>query len=168
MNQFGVEDYSRPYATFDRPCKCTCYCWQRPEINMTLNNNNFFLGKVLEPFTCCDPLFYVYNAKGDITYRFSADCCQCGVCCRDFPCESCSEALWSIHKADKSPQTCNIENRDGTIRKTYTGCMQEWCTNADTYEIIFPVGATAEDKFMIISGAIMVDYMYYENKKNNN
>lgn len=78
-----------------------------------------------------------------------------GFCCRQFPCESC--------------QTCYFDILDGASReklnnmiKKSSGCCKSYFGNVDDFQIGFPVTATAEDKALILSAAVFLDYNYFE------
>ena len=40
--------------------------------------------------------------------------------------------------------------------------FSEVVTDADSYQVSFPAGATAEDKLLLISLGLMIDYQYFE------
>ena len=41
-------------------------------------------------------------------------------------------------------------------------------SDADNYSVVFPEHATREDKALILSGAVFIDYMYFETNGNQN
>jgi hypothetical protein len=127
------------------------------------NGGNF--GKIIEPLSCCDPRYNVYDKSGKLKYVIIADCCQCGLICRN-SCGKCSEVLFQIHKADK--QVMDVNNTDGHIKRLFSGVVQELVSDADNFELIFPVDATPEDKLLLIGNVLMIDYRYYEDGGSNN
>ena len=144
------------------PCCCCitglcCICCCRPEFNIQLRNRNQIIGKIRNPYTCCDPVFDIYNEKGKITYVIVANCCQCAYLCSDSCCGKLHECMFSIIRpgGDES-------HPDGTICKKPANSYSELMTNADTYEIIFPKTAIPYEKLQIISAAIMIDYLIFE------
>lgn len=44
----------------------------------------------------------------------------------------------------------------------YNGCVRELCTKADKYMITFPALATVNDKYLLISAALTIDYDLFE------
>lgn len=124
----------------------------------TLANGNQFIGKVKEPFTCCDPTFNIYDAKDNLTWVITGTCCQCGYACKNC-CGFASEAHFGIYSPNKSDMSEN--NKDGDFIKHSRGIMG-LVSDADTFEIIFPKEATNEDKFNLISAAILMDFLIYE------
>ena len=123
----------------------------------TYKDGGAYFGKVVEPFSFCDPIFYVYDKDETIRYRLKIDCCQCGFFFRG----SCGVA---------SPIEVNIYGGTdismtgtpiGTIKKKFTG-FQELVSDADTFQITFPTIATPAEKLMLIGAVLMIDFRYYE------
>jgi hypothetical protein len=153
-----TDNYSQFYALLERPFKCTCCCLARPE--MTAKSNSTTLGRVIEPFSCCDPLYHVIDNQNQIKWKVSANCCQCGFWC------PCSEAIFPIISSGKNDFDPN--KSDGYIKKTNAG-FQEMVSDATNYEIVFPLNATPVEKFLLIANVLMIDYRYFEKDgKNNN
>ena len=105
-------------------------------------------------FTCCDPEFEVYNSNG-LKYFVRADCCQCGLLCANNFCGKLSTATFEVYQ----PGTSNII---ATISKMVAQSFSEVMTDADSYQVGFPPGATAEDKLLLIALGLMIDYQYFE------
>jgi hypothetical protein len=167
QNDFKGDDYSDTFAYFDRPYKCTCYCCNRPEMTGHLKSDDKKIGRVYEPWTCCDPRHEIYNEKEELRYVIVADCCQCGLCCRGWPCGKCSEAIFTIHKPNKDG-SYSVENKEGQIKKMFNGCVKEMISDADNFELVFPVDATPYEKLMMIGAVLMIDYAFYESNSNDN
>jgi hypothetical protein len=127
--------------------------------------NGTQFGKIIEPYTCFDPKFNVYDKSGQLRYVIIADCCQCGFICRN-SCGKCSEVLFQIHKPGKEVMDAN--NTDGHIKKLFSGTVQEIVSDADNFHMVFPVDATAEDKLLLIGNVLMIDYRFYEDGGNTN
>ena len=158
---FVIDDYSSYYALFEKPFKCTCCCLARPE--MTGRNTSTNFGKVYEPCTCCDPMFHVMDSKDLIKWKVTADCCQCGIICRE-SCGKCSEVIFPIYSGDKT--VFEPGKGEGYIKKLFSG-MKELISDADSFELSFPVNATPEEKLMLIATVLMIDYRYYEDNGND-
>ena len=165
MREFNMDIYhavttvvtgtvSGKFASAYKPFKCPCFCLNRPEIIINLGAENKYVGKIKHLFTCCDPEFEIYNATG-LKYYVRADCCQCGLLCANNFCGKMSTATFEIY----SPGTSNIL---ATISKIPAQSFSEMVTDADSYTVGFPQGATAEDKLLLIALGLMIDYQYFE------
>ena len=152
------DDFAETFAEFNRPFKCTCLCCNRPEMKGTLKNTGEPFGKVIEPFTCCSPVFYVIAQDNSVRYTIYLDCCQCGFYCRNNLCGKLSSVSMKVFEG----KTSNFSGKGiAQIKKTQGG-LKELVTDADTYDVMFPNDASPEDKLMIIGAVLMVDYRYYE------
>ena len=103
-------------------------------MNCTKTNGGY-IGKVIEPYTCFDPFYNIYNSKNEVKYVITANCCQCGFICRN-SCGQCSEVHFQIHKPGK--QVMTQENEDGNIRRLFSGLVQEFISDADNFILNFP------------------------------
>ena len=142
------------FAKAYKPCKVPCFCCNRPEIIINLGADNKYIGKIKNMFTCCDPEFEVHNPLG-LKYLVRANCCQCGLLCANNFCGKMSSATFEIYQ----PGTANVI---ATITKMCAQTAAEMVTDADSYQISFPSGATAEDKLLLIALGLMIDYQYFE------
>ena len=142
------------FANAYKPFKCPCFCLNRPEIMVTLGTENKYIGKIKHLFTCCDPEFEVYNAQG-LKYYVRADCCQCGLLCANNFFGKMSQATFEIYQPGSSSIIA-------TISKMPAQSFSEMATDADSYQVGFPQGATAEDKLLLIALGLMIDYQYFE------
>ena len=148
------------FANAFKPLKIPCFCCNRPEILVTLKEGNKYIGKIKHAFTFCDPEFEVYDSQG-LKYFVNADCCQCGLLCANNFCGKLSTATFEIYQ----PGTSNVI---ATISKMSAQSYSEIVTDADSYEVKFPPGATAEDKLLLISLGLMIDYQYFETDSSSN
>ena len=127
---------------------------------------NNLIGKVKESFTYCNPWYEMYNETGNLKYIVTANCCQCGIACNWSFCGKCNEVEFSIFPVDQD--TNIIENRSGTIKKIFSGYLQEMVNDSESFEIKFPKDADSKDKLMLIGVLLMIDYLFYENTQDNN
>lgn len=123
-----------------------------------INRNNVMIGKVVDPWSLCDPYYYVKDPNGILKWVVTADCCQCGLCCRN-SFGMCSNPVFPIYPANT--KEFKQENCRGTITKTFSG-VQEFISDADNFEIVFPPEATAEERLLLIGVVLMIDYEYFE------
>ena len=160
-NSAGLdENFSTPFVDIKKPFKLTCFCLDRPEMIINYGSNGQRLGRIKQPFSCCDPIFYTFNSSGTHRYIIHADCCQCGLICANNFCGKLSEVLFNIYKPDNLNIPC------GTIRKkSATG--SELVTSADSYQVNFPNDASPEDKMVLIAAGLMIDYQFFEESASN-
>ena len=156
LEQLGM-GYNTPFANFHKPFMCTMGCCCRPEFNITLNGTNQPVGKIKHICTVCDPTFDVYNATTGLKYVVAADCCQCALWCPGFWAKT-SRGVFEILDA-------GTKQRCGTITKEQAN-MAELVTDADSYTVIFPNNADANDKFLLMGLAILIDYSFFETDAN--
>ena len=142
------------FASAFKPLKIPCFCFNRPEIMVTMGPDNKYIGKIKHLFTFCDPEFEVYNPQG-LLYYVRADCCQCGLLCANNLCGKLSQATFEIYK----PGTSNVLQ---TISKMPAQSFGEAATDADSYQVGFPQNSTPEDKLLLIALGLMIDYQYFE------
>ena len=151
-DQLGI-GYTTPFATMNKPYKCTLFCLCRPEIKVVLNNPSEVVGKVNHTFTLCDPTFDLYDSTGNLKYIVSGSCCQCAILCPNMF-GKVSQGLFEIYEAGtKTPV--------GRITKEPAN-MSELVTDADSYSVIFPPKANAKDKLLLMALTLLLDYQYFE------
>jgi len=127
------------------------------------NSEKKNIGRIYEPFKCCDPNFQIFNDQNVLKYVVAGDCCQCGLMCKSWG--KCCETKFYIFDA-------KIDNRDpsaskGTITRKNPGIAKAMFTDADNFEVVFPNDATPLDKLMIIGATLMIDYAFFEDEGGN-
>lgn len=161
-NEMGIrESFQNSFIRAHKPFKCTCFCLERPEMTATYSQGGELLGRVRQPFTCCDPKFEIYDSSGALKYFIYADCCQCGICCSNNFCGKLSEARFNIYN------DVNMTQMVGSIVKK-TATLSEMVTSADSYQITFPAQALPNEKLLLIIAGLMIDYQYFEEKAGDN
>lgn len=145
-----------------RECQCTCCCCNRPEMKVyhVENGQNNYLGKVVDPFDCCNNSFNIQDTNDQIKYVAEAGCCQLALCCQ-CPCESCERVVFDFWSGDKAVQ-------EQPIIKTGQGCMKNAMTSADNFSVPFPQRATWQDKALILALTLMIDFLMFEQKNDSN
>jgi len=146
-----------PFLMLDRPCKCTFFCFDRPEMSIRYveDGRNDYLGKVRDVFICCGVRFEILDALNNLKYVINGSVCQWGMWC-PAPCDQCENITFDI----QSPSGEVIS----TIKKKSPGCLNAMVSDADNYAINFPNGATKEEKALLMSAALLLDYLYFEEK----
>ena len=147
-------NFSKNFATAIRPFTFTIFCFNRPEMTITLVDNGKFIGKVRNPFTIFDPVFEVYNQNGQFRYLVDASCCQCGLLCANNFFGKMSEVIFPIYNGKGGTQVGSI------IKKSAE--FQEMVTDADSYNVNFPNDASPEEKLLLICLGLFIDYIYFE------
>ncbi len=151
-NDFNKDIYL--HAT--KPLKCSCICICRPEINANFSaskKKNNSLGTIKSIFSFMDPKFQIINNEGKTLYTIVADCCQCGIMCRNNVFGKTDEARFFIYKE-------NDENNPvgDIIKKSNESLL----SISDNYVINLPKSSEPEEKLLLIVAGLMIDYQYFE------
>jgi hypothetical protein len=155
---------SNVFATLNKPYRISCYCCGRPEMTGRFKSlDGPVFGKIVQPYTCMDPVFRVENGLGKINYSITTDCCKCGFCCRG----SCGmfEAITFLIFKGESCDSDNVNGAVGRIVKHSMG-IQSLMSDADNFEVFFPIDASPDEKLSLIGAALMIDYMFFEENPN--
>ena len=153
------ENFQNSFVHVNKPFKCTCCCLERPEMIANYSVNGELVGKVKQPFSCCDPIFTIYDNAGTMRYYIYADCCQCGLCCSG-PCAKMSEVTFNIYR------DANMGQPIGSIVKKIAN-FSELITSADSYQVNFPADARPNEKLLLIITGLMIDYQFFEERAGN-
>ncbi len=153
------ENFQNSFVHVNKPFKCTCCCLERPEMIANYSANGELVGKVKQPFSCCDPIFTIYDNAGTMRYYIYADCCQCGLCCSG-PCAKMSEVIFNIYR------DANMGQPIGSIVKKIAN-FSELITSADSYQVNFPADARPNEKLLLIITGLMIDYQFFEERAGN-
>ena len=97
------------------------------------------------------PTINVRDVGGNQVFTIVSDFCQC----------SCGE---DIEYRIMSMQGEEI----GNITKQYNGFCKEVFTDADNFVINFPVGVDMNMKALLLAAALMIDFLFFETKSNDN
>lgn len=142
----------------NRECQCTFCCCNRPEMKvyLTENGQNTYLGKVMDPYDCCNHGFKVYDQSDNLSFSVEAECCQCGLYCGGCPCETCEKVVFNVWRGDK-------EIQEKPLMKLGTGdYFKNALTNADNFSLPFPSNSTWQEKSLLLALVIMIDYLMFE------
>lgn len=151
---------NEPFLLLDRQCKCTCMCFNRPEMTVAWveDGKNEYIGKIKDIWQCCNICNEVYDKDNNLRYKIEANCCQIGMHCKG-PCESCEHVDFEI----KSPSGEIVS----TLVKKSPGCVAAMVSDADNFSLSFPSNATKEDKALLMSAVLLLDFRYFEEKGGN-
>ena len=144
-----------PFLRLERPCMCTFLCFNRPEVLVTLveNGRAEFLGKVIDPFNCCNMEINTYDQNNTLKHKIYGSCCQLGTFCR-CPCDPCQKFDFDVKSASG-----DILSR---LQKKSKGCLQSTFTDADNFCLSFPENAIAADKALLLSAVLFLDFRHFE------
>ena len=148
------------FANAFKPLSCKFFCCCKAELTLILNEGKkkgiqqINVGSVKEGFSLCDPKFEIYDENNQIKYIVTSNCCQCGLLCGNSCMGKTYEVIFDIINPVDNQIIGNI------FRKEAEG--DELVTDADSYEIIFPINANAIDKLLIVVLGLMIDYQYFE------
>ena len=147
------EDYNNSLIVINKNCKCPFLCCIRPDMKVILSENNIKLGTIVQCFSICDPVFSIYDKNDNEIFHIEADCCQCGLMCRNNFMGKTDEAHFFIY---------NMEDRANPAGDICKKAAKSMYSIADNYSVIFPNKATFEDKILLTIAGIMIDYQYFE------
>lgn len=152
-----------PFLFMQRPFACTCFCLNRPyiEINYSENGKNVYLGKVTHDFSCCEMYFSLFDKTNTCVYQIRGTIWQIGVYNRQQNncacCKSCQQAFLFIHDLRQGMK------RVGIIEKRGRG-FSELISDADNFSVLFPIKANAEERTLIMAACLLLDFRYFETK----
>lgn len=147
-----------------RPYTCTFLCCNRPrmEVFLTEGGNKRLIGQFVDNWNFMNYTFQIQDASGNAIYHVKAGCCQKGLICKGFPCKDCQRVEFELWDANKSQQI-------GTLLKLGKSCLKNMFGDSDNFSIPFPERSTFEQRVLLMSFGIFIDFMMFEEKgKNNN
>ena len=160
INDKGDDYSSQLFAELDRPFKCTCCGLNRPEMNIKLAKDKKTIGKIIEPFSCSRVLIDTRNESNEPLYKFDIDRTQPGISCRAFTCGAIESVDFPIQKINKQTGEYEIDGEIKRMGRSYDEAVIG--SDADCYDIVFPKDATAEEKLLILSTTLLIDFRYFE------
>ena len=155
------EDYEtdKPVIRMERKCQCTCYCCNRPQMKVycSQNGQEIYLGKVVDNYDFCNYSYTVYDQSDRIRFFIKANCCQLGFCCK-CPCEPCEKITFDLWTGDKEKEEAPI------LKSGNKSCLKNMMADSDNFSVPFPIGATWQDKTLLLASVLMIDFMQFEEK----
>jgi hypothetical protein len=150
-----TDDFSKPLLSFEKPFKCTCCCFNRPEMTGINHEDGSRFGKIIDDWRCCNPSLEVFTETNLKKYKISGECCQCGLMCAF--CADVTFYIYDAHCKEEIPS-----NALGSIVRKRKDPLKAILSDADNFDIYFPENANAYEKLMIIGATLMLDYTYFE------
>ena len=133
---------------FNRPLRCgsCCYpcCLQEIEIQSPAG---IVVGSMEQKWSIFIPKFYVKDAAGQVAFYIEGPCWTAS-CCG-------SDVEFKIYDPSKSIEL-------GAILKKWSGCIKECYTDADNFEIHFPLNLNVRMKTVLLGACMLIDFMFFE------
>ena len=148
---YSSGDAAKTVIRVHKPCEYSYCCLCRPLMDVMLSDSGQFLGSIKVPFSCCDSITHVLGPNGELRYVILGDG------------NATNWADSDVKKmADIEFQVLRDGNQCASIRKLSSAGYGEFFTNADTYQIAFPLNSSPYDKILLIISTLMIDYQYFE------
>uniref|UniRef100_H0X1J2 Phospholipid scramblase n=1 Tax=Otolemur garnettii TaxID=30611 RepID=H0X1J2_OTOGA len=137
----------REIMTMQRPFRCSCCCCCCPSARQEMEVQcppGVTLGFVRERWSLCRAVYSIQNEKKENKMRVRGPCSTCG--CG-------SDSVFEV----TSPDGVHI----GSIIRKWHGVMS-LTTDADHFEIQFPLDLDVKMKAMIFGACFLIDFVHYE------
>ena len=148
-----ITDISKIFIRAYKPCGSGCLCFCRHHMDIKLDENKEYLGKVIEPFTFCDRNAEVYDKNNNLKFTIIGDFCQFGLCSNS------SSKKYREYEFDIDKSGDNGDHVG--IMKKVSSTLGEYFTKVESYKITFPNDATPEDKMLIICAGLLIDNQFF-------
>jgi len=146
----------------ERPCTCTCLCANRPEAFVTDAQTGEYLGKLRDPFACCDLTFAVQDANGMDILKSRGKCCQWGMIC-PVPCGPCQLIHFPIHDANTDVEVAHY------LKSWEWGDFCEcFFKEQDNYWVTFGAVSNPKWKALLLALGVFIDIRYFSKRNQNN
>ena len=163
IENLGFQDeYDRECVVVEKECSFTCWCLNRPFVNVfyTEDGSQTKIGKIRDPFDCCNYTFEVYDREDRIFAKVFTHCCQCGIWCKGCCCEPCETVPFEVY--DKEGKTI------ATLTKKNKDCFKSMISDADNFGFDFPDYFDWEQRTLFMVTMVFIDYMMFEEHNRNN
>lgn len=139
----AVLEVDRPFVCAVLPCLSSC----RFEMSIKAPISGETLGYIKQDFFCCEPKFSVYDKDDNKVFIINGPCIQCG-------CGDIEFAINDIHG-----------NKCGAVTKKWSGVLKEAYTDADNFNLSFPLDLDVKLKGVLLGAVFMIDFMFYEKQQ---
>ena len=141
----------RQVAQFSRPFRCSnfwCPCFlQRLEVCCPPGN---VVGYVEQDWSIFAPKFRITNATGDTILKIEGPFCTTQLC---------GAVEFKVLSRDGAVEV-------GRISKEWGGLVREMFTDADKFDISFPMDLDVKMKMVMMGACFLIDFMFFEKKGN--
>jgi len=147
---------SQHFLALQRPCQCTCCCFNRPVADVIDAPSGQKIGSFRDPCTCTSLKFQVRDATDTdvLVVNGGHCCCQPGIWC-PLPCGPCARVKFSVEDAHSGHEVA-------TIQKRVPGCLT-WCfaPDVDNYHVTYDQVQNAQWKAILLAFTIFMDFRYF-------
>mmetsp|Transcript_62677 Transcript_62677/g.149521 ORF Transcript_62677/g.149521 Transcript_62677/m.149521 type:complete len:275 (+) Transcript_62677:89-913(+) len=148
-----------PFMHLERPCTLTCFCLNRPEVEVSELPSGRVLGYIEEPFTCCNLTFTVHDTNRNPLLKTDISLCNWGLCC-PCPCEGlpCQTVEFPITDFENGQEVAKI--RKHWMFGDICQCLGEW----DNYWMEFGAVNNPDFKVLITGLALFVQMRFFDSR----
>ncbi|KAJ1635959.1 hypothetical protein T492DRAFT_963006 [Pavlovales sp. CCMP2436] len=158
--------YERPFRCHPGPMKCCCY----QQLSAKDARTGAVLGSVVETLYCCVPQMAVLDAAGVRTHFIHQPTCCAGMCVSMFDINGggCCKVPFKMYPdpaywgASASPEPV------GKIVKVWGGWSREILTDADTFAMSAPAGASSEQIAVMVGATLLINELFFESYQAGN
>jgi len=146
------DNFNRRVLTLNRPLRCTsCLffcCLQKLTVHDNFGN---VLGYLTQQWSLFKPVFKVKNANHETVLRIEGPVCTFSLCG--------SDVKFKVLSRDGTVQV-------GTISKQWSGLLTELLTDADHFNVSFPMDLDVNIKAVLLGAVFLIDFMFFEKQGN--
>lgn len=133
-------------------CLCGDCCAHEVQIEAPPGN---VIGFVKQICNCIAPKYEIQDAGRQSILIMEGPMCMCdGPCCPN-------DQEFKVTTPDGG-------NEVGKISKQWSGFLKEMYTTADNFGVSFPMDLDVKIKAVMLGAVFLIDFMFFENKQNNN
>jgi len=157
---YVTDNNQQEVMRIERPFKCCagcpwcagdgCCAW---ELSVEAPVGNV-IGYVRQECSSWKPKFKLMDTDKQDLAIIEGPCCVC-----NSPC--CGDVEFPVYDPGKNQEI-------GMLAKQWTGALSEYFTDADNFCVKFPLDMDVRMKALYFGAMMLIDFMYFEQKKNNN
>lgn len=141
---------SKPFIEINKPYNCECCCANKPNIEVILINLRQSIGTIKANFNMCStPNIEIYNSINCLRYKIVGECCQTGIC-----------GPIGVKLCDINFKIMKDNFEVGKLTKLGSS-LGKFFSKGDSYQLIFPIDATPEEKMLLIIAGLLIDYLAF-------
>lgn len=153
-----ILDMHRDLKCAPGPCKCCCY--QQLDVSSAVSGQP--LGNITEQFYCCVPRYHIVRPDGSVEYKLQQPTC-CGGMCVDCSAEGWCNCRIPFYVFDPTAAS-TVGEEKGRIVKVWKGLGTELLTDADNFEVEFPVDSDPASRARLLAAMFFINQLHFENK----
>mmetsp|Transcript_40533 Transcript_40533/g.93175 ORF Transcript_40533/g.93175 Transcript_40533/m.93175 type:complete len:275 (+) Transcript_40533:57-881(+) len=159
----GGEDSMTPFMHLERPCTLTCFCLNRPEVEISELPSGRVVGYVSNPFSCCTLSFTLHDQNKNPLLQSNTPLCRWGLCC-GCPCEGlpCHELELPVTDISTGQDVALVHKfwMWGDICQ----CLGEW----DKYWAEFGEINNPDYKILVLALTIFIQMRFFDKRNQQN